>query len=91
MTATNLKLYIDNSRDIYCITEWLANCVAKKMKKSQPVTVEHLANSSTMKKIISMGAKMCAKFGEEQPDKEERKEVAYKHARYIIEEFAPFC
>lgn len=89
MTNTNLKLYIDNSREIYCISEWLANCVAKKIKKCQPVTIEHLANCSTMKKIISMGVKMCIKFEEPQPDKEERKKVAYQHARYIIEDFAP--
>ena len=87
---TNVKIYINNSRDIYCITDWLATCVAKRMKRGQLVTVEHLANCSTMKKIISMACKMCKEYNEPQPTKEERKEIATMHARYIIEEFAPF-
>jgi hypothetical protein len=59
------------------------------MKKGQSVELDHLAECSTMKKIVRMGAQMCAKFDEPQPDKEERKEVAYALARYIIEDFAP--
>ena len=87
---TNLKLYIDNSREIYLTTEWLANCVAKKMVKGQEVTIEHLATCSTMKAIIRAAKNMIKNFGEEMPSKEECKEVAFKHAQYIIEDFAPF-
>lgn len=86
---TNLKLYIDNSREIYCTTKWLANCVAKKMAKGQEVTIEHLATCSTMKAIIRAAKNMIKNFGEEMPSKEECKEVAFKHAQYIIEDFAP--
>lgn len=87
---TNLKLYIDNSREIYLTTEWLANCVAKKMAKGQEVTIEHLATCSTMKTIIRAAKNMIKNYGEEMPSKEECKEVAFKHARYIIEDFAPY-
>lgn len=87
---TNLKLYIDNSREIYLITEWLANCVAKKMAQGKPVTVEHLANSSSMKDIIRYAKKLIAKYGEKMPSKDEQIEVAYLHAEYIINDFAPY-
>ena len=88
---TNLKLYIDNLRECYILTEWLANCVAKKIKQNKEVSSEHLANCATMKKIIAIAMNTIKKYGEQVPTKEEIKEISYNHAIYIIEEFAPYC
>lgn len=87
---TNLDLYVNNTRDIYAITERLAANVAKRMKRGEPVTVEYLAECATMKRIISYGATLCAKYGEQVPDRQEKKFFASVHARYIIEEIAPY-
>lgn len=87
---TNLKLYIDNSRDIYLVTEWLASCVAKRIKNNKPVTVEYLANCATMKKIIKMAKNIIKEYNEELPTKEECIKVAKRHAEYIINELAPY-
>lgn len=36
---------------IYGKILWLRNCVAKRKTEGKPLTIEHLANSSTMKQI----------------------------------------
>lgn len=86
---TNLDIYVNNNREIYCVSEWLASCVAKRMKKGQPVTIEHLANCSTMKRIVKEGVKLVQYYDGMAVPKEDRKEFAELHARYIIEDFAP--
>lgn len=70
MNTWRLSLYIDNSREIYSITESLSNS---------------LANSSTMKRIISMAAKMVKEYDGVTVSTKERKEAALKHAEYIID------
>lgn len=82
---TNVMIYVQNSRDIYQITEWLQNSVAKRIKKGQPVTVDHLAGCASMAKIIRMAVAMCRKWQEPLPTKEEVKEIKRMHAEYIIE------
>lgn len=57
-----LIIYALNTREIYCIYEWLENCVCKRLKKSQPVTVEHLAECATMKKIVREAAKRFKEY-----------------------------
>lgn len=85
MTTTNLNLYIENDYSIYRLIEWLTACVEKRIRKNAAVTVEHLANCSTMKTIIRMGVKMCKEYGEPTADKEERAAVALQQAENIIE------
>lgn len=85
MTSTNLNLYIKNEYTIYRLVEWLTACVEKRIRKGAEVTVEHLANCSTMKTIIREGVKMCRKYGEPTADKEERAAVAMEQAEMIIE------
>lgn len=52
MNTWRLSLYIDNSREIYSITESLSNSLAKKIKKGVKLSAETLANCSTMKRIV---------------------------------------
>lgn len=85
MTTTNLKLYVENSSEIYLLIEWLENCVTKRIRKGAAVSVEQLARCSTMKEIIRMGVKMCKEYGEPTADKEERAAVALQQAENIIE------
>lgn len=85
MTSTFLGGYVNNHYDCYRYAEWLQKCIAKKIRKGQPVTVEHLANCSTMKTMIREGVKMCKKYDGETPDKEERAAVAMEQAEMIIE------
>lgn len=70
MNTWRLSLYIDNSREIYSITESLSNS---------------LANCSTMKRIVSMAAKMVKEYDGATVSSQERKEAAVNHAEYIIE------
>ena len=84
MNTWRLSLYIDNSRDIYLVTESLFYSLAKKIKKGVKLSAETLANCSTMKRIVSMAAKMVKEYDGLTVSTNERKEVALKHAKYII-------
>lgn len=85
MNTWRLSLYFDNSREIYSITESLSNSLAKKIKKGVKLSAETLANSSTMKRIVSMAAKMVKEYDGATVSSQERKEAAVNHAEYIIE------
>lgn len=84
-TANLLAIYVDNSREIYSVTESLVNSLAKKMRKGSAISCERLASSSTMRRIMSMGAKMVKENEGEAVTASDRKEVAALHAGYIIE------
>lgn len=85
MNTWRLSLYIDNSREIYSITESLSNSLAKKIKKGVELSVETLANCSMMKRIVSMAAKMVKEYDGVTVSTKERKEAALNHAEYIME------
>lgn len=85
MNTWRLNLYINNSREIYLVTESLFNSLAKKIKKGVTLNVETLANCSTMKRIVSMAAKMVKEYDGVTVSSQERKEAAVNHAEYIIE------
>ena len=80
-----ILLYAQNERDIYNLQQWLAECVAKRIKSGKEVSVEHLANCSVMKDIIGMAAKICKKYGEPFT-MQDRKDAAVKIAESIIED-----
>lgn len=85
MNTWRLNLYINNSREIYLVTESLFNSLAKKIKKGVTLNVETLANCSTMKRIVLMAAKMVKEYDGATVSSQERKEAAVNHAEYIIE------
>lgn len=85
MNTWRLSLYIDNSRDIYLATESLFYSLAKKIKKGVALNVETLAKCSTMKRIVSMAAKMVKEYDGITVSSQERKEAALKHSEYIME------
>ena len=85
LNADRLAIYVDNSSDIYLITESLFKSLAKKIRNGVVPSVEYLANCSSMKKIIGMAAKLVFEHDHAKVTPQERKEVAIKHAQYIIE------
>ena len=80
-----ILLYAQNDRDVYKLQQWLANCVAKRIKSGKEVSVDHLATCSAMKDIIGMSAKICKKYGEPFT-MQDRKEAAVNIAESIIED-----
>ena len=80
-----ILLYANNDRDVYKLKQWLAECVAKRIKSGKEVSVEHLANCSTMQKITCAAAKICRKYGYPFTSKD-RKEAAVSIAESIIED-----
>lgn len=80
-----ILLYANNDRDVYKLQQWLAECVAKRIKSGKEVSVEHLANCSTVKDIIGMAAKICKKYGEPFTS-QDRKEAAIAIAESVIED-----
>ena len=80
-----ILLYAQNDRDVYKLQQWLAKCVAKRIKSGKEVSVEHLANCSTMQKITCAAAKICNKYGEPFTI-QDRKEAAIAIAESVIED-----
>lgn len=80
----HVSIYVNNSRDIYSLTEWLTSCVCKRIKKGLSVEADHLAKCSTMQKIVRMATRLASEDGIK-VSSEERKEVATQHAAYIME------
>lgn len=85
LNAERMVIYINNTYDIYRITEWLVNCLVKKMKKGMAPDVNHIAYCSTMKKIMGMAAKLVQTYDGARVTAQERGEVALAHAASIIE------
>lgn len=85
LNANRMVLYIENTYDIYRLTEWLYTSLAKKVRKGLKPDVNHLANCSTMKTILSMAAKLVLVNDGEKVTTQERKEVALAHAASVIE------
>lgn len=85
IAAKQLKIYVDNSRDIYSITESLQNSLAKKIRKGAPVSVERLARCASLQRIIRMAAKMVQEYDHNRPTTNDRRAVAKQHAAYILE------
>ena len=80
-----ILLYAQNDRDVYKLQQWIANCVAKRIKSGKDISIEHLANCSTMKQITCAAAKICKKYGEPFT-MQDRKEAAVNIAESIIED-----
>ena len=80
-----ILLYAQNDRDVYKLQQWLAECVAKRIKSGKEVSVEHLENCSAMKQITCASAKICRKYGEPFTI-QDRKEAAVTIAESVIED-----
>ena len=79
-----LTLIIDNEYDIYRVTEWLATCVAKKIKRGITPDRKTLMRCSTMSSIIRMAKKQAKKYGDEF-DNNDIAEARENHTDYVLE------
>mgnify|MGYP000770921649 CR=1 FL=1 len=80
-----ILLYINNSTDIFLITERCWHQCAKKVKKGVILDAAYLANSFTMKAIVRMACKLIEKNEEECTiTKEDKRLAALEHANSII-------
>lgn len=80
-----LAMYILNTSEIYNMTSWLQDCLIKKINKGVQPQLEYLANCSTMKTIIREAAKLLYKYDGITPTRQEKREAAREHAKYILE------
>lgn len=80
-----LAMYIRNTREIYDITTRLQNCLIKKTNKGVQPQLEYLANCNTMKGIIREAAKLLYKYDGITPTRQEKRQAAREHAKYIFE------
>lgn len=85
LNADRMVIYINNTYDIYRLTEWLYDSLAKKMEKGLVPDVNHLANCGTMKTILRKAAKLVLENDGARVTAQECKEVALAHAASIIE------
>lgn len=81
----NLFLYVINDADLYAMYADLCGACRKRVSRSKPVEMTHLAECSSMKKIICSACKYAAKFGELYSS-EVRKQARYMLAERIINE-----
>lgn len=85
--AYRIVLYADNNREIYTrLTNPLCQQLVKRFIKGKAVFVEHLANCSTMQKIIREAVKIVRKCDGCTPSKAERKEAGFALAASLIEQ-----
>lgn len=83
--AYRLNLYIDNSSEIYAVTEWLENALAKKIRKGLQPDLTYLANCSTTKRVLAMAAKMVRDFDGVNVTKSEKMEAANRYAERVLD------
>lgn len=60
--AREIVLVAENDYGYYQHLNWLAGCVAKKVRNGVACSVEHLANCSTMKTIVREIAKEIRQY-----------------------------
>ena len=58
------EIYCRNIRPIYDAFRIQANCIAKRIRKNQPVCANHLADSLMLKSLARMLNRYCKQNGE---------------------------
>ena len=79
-----LELHIDNDRECVDSLTWLRECVDKRRAKGKPVTVEHLAECSTMRKVIARGAKLVQQKEGRMVSNDDKRATRWQYADNII-------
>ena len=85
-TSEHVVLYINNTREIYTRIESLQRQVKNRMKKNLPVTLERLAESSALRKIVSDAAKIARQDAWCQPTSADIRAARYRMADEIYDE-----
>ncbi len=81
-----MKIIVFNEKRITALSDWLQKCVEKRIQKGQPVTVEHLANCGTMKRIGFLCKGMVEKFEKKAVSNDARRVFQYELAQIIFDD-----
>ena len=82
---TNLELYLNNSRDIYCMTEKLFNQCAKKVSKGITLDYARLYRSSYISAILREARKELFRYDKQVATKKDIEECRKNLCEYVIE------
>lgn len=84
-TKDLLRLYVNNSRDVYMLTEWLASCIEKKKRRNQRFDIMRLASCPTMRRLVNLAARLVFENEGVNVSLKDKKEIREEHAAYILE------
>ena len=85
--AQKIVIYAENTREIYfSFLAPLRQQLTRRLVSGKDVDLEHLAECSTMKKIVCECVKLFKKYGESVPTTTERKEASTEIANLLIEQ-----
>jgi len=86
--VAHVKMYADNTREIWDQQDNTARALAKKMRQGLTPDREHLANSPSVRRIVSEAAKLARRDEWCNPTAADLQQVRREVAAYIIEELA---
>lgn len=87
LNARRIVVYAENKEEIYTkLFLPLCRQLVKRLVSGKGVELNHLAECSTMKKIICASVKVMRKYDGCTPSKAERKEAGFALASLLIEQ-----
>lgn len=87
-TVAHVKMYADNTREIWDQQDNTARALAKKMRQGLTPDREYLANSPSVRRIVSEAAKIARRDEWCNPTAADLQQVRREVAAYIIDELA---
>lgn len=87
-TVAHVKMYADNTREIWDQQDNTARQLAKKMRQGLTPDREYLANSPSVRRIVSEAAKIARRDEWCNPTAADLQQVRREVAAYIIDELA---
>ena len=86
--VAHVKIYADNTREIWDQQDATARALAKKMRQGLTPDREYLANSPSVRRIVSEAAKIARRDEWCNPTAADLQQVRREVAAYIIDELA---
>ncbi len=86
--VAHVKMYADNTREIWEQQDSTARALAKKMRQGLTPDREYLANSPSVRRIVSEAAKIARRDEWCNPTAADLQQVRREVAAYIIDELA---
>ncbi len=87
-TVAHVKMYADNTREIWDQQDATARALAKKMRQGLTPDREHLANCPSVRRIVNEAAKIARRDEWCNPTAADLQQVRREIAAYIIDELA---
>lgn len=87
-TVAHVKMYADNTREIWDQQDATARALAKKMRQGLTPDREHLANCPSVRRIVNEAAKIARRDEWCNPTAADLQQARREVAAYIIDELA---